>query len=193
MARVAESIRRYSTFFKKHNVTRVLDYGTGTMRNTHFLADQGFKVYAADLPEQVAKLRNCPTQNCVERLLTTDELFETQLNVDLVLSTYVFNIIMNQGERNRYLRNATANLRPGGYLLMEVRCRKPQIDCGEKCSDYFACVECTKTLSHQELDQLLRPHGLRRISHYYRSHALSAIYLKENKLETPLTPLKETA
>ncbi len=71
MARVAESIRRYSTFFKKHNVTNVLDYGTGTMRNTHFLADQGFTVYAADLPEQVVKLRNCPATRSVERLLTT--------------------------------------------------------------------------------------------------------------------------
>ena len=182
MAREAESIRRFSTFFKKHKVTSVLDYGTGTMRNTHFLADQGFRVYAADLPEQVDKLRNCPARNRVERLLTTDELPDTRLNVDLVLSTYVFNIIMNQGERNRYLRNATANLKPGGYLLMEVRCRKPHIECGEKCSDYFSCVECAKTLTHQELDQLLTPHGLRRISHYYRSHALSAIYVKSESV-----------
>jgi len=180
MARVAESIRRFSTFFKKNNVTNVLDYGTGTMRNTHFLADQGFIVYAADLPEQVAKLRNCPATRSVERLLTTDELLDTQLNVDLVLSTYVFNIIMNLKERNRYLRNVTSNLKPGGYLLMEVRCRKPQPECGEQCSDFFSCLECAKTLSHQELDQLLNPHGLRRISHYYRSHALSAIYIKEN-------------
>ena len=179
MAKVAESIRRYSTFFKKRHVTNVLDYGTGTMRNTQFLAGQGFKVYAADLPEQVAKLRNSPLTRRVERLLETGELHDTQLNVDLVLSTYVFNIIMDHEERNRYLRNTVANLKPGGYLLMEVRCRKPQPTCGENCSDYFSCVECTKTLSHLELDQMLNPHGLRRISHYYRSHALSAIYVKE--------------
>lgn len=54
MAPVAESIRRYNAFFKKRQVTNVLDYGTGTMRNTHFLTSQGFKVYAADLPDQVA-------------------------------------------------------------------------------------------------------------------------------------------
>lgn len=179
MAKVAESIKRYSTFFKKHHVTKVLDYGTGTMRNTHFLAGQGFKVYAADLPEQVAKLRNNPATRRLERLLETGELHNTQLNVDLVLSTYVFNIIMDHGERNRYLRNVVANLKPSGYLLMEVRCRKPQTECSEQCSDYFSCVECAKTLSHQELDYLLNPHGLRRISHYYRSHALSAIYVKE--------------
>jgi len=178
VARVAESIRRYGAFFRKRNVTHVLDYGTGTMRNTLFLAEQGFRVYAADLPEQVAKLRERASSRRVERLLATDELHETQLNVDLVLSTYVFNIIMNHEERDRYLRNAVANLKPGGYLLMEVRCKKPQIECGELCGDYFSCTECAKTLSHQELDHLLNPHGLRRISHYYRSHALSAIYQK---------------
>lgn len=179
MAPVAESIRRYCTFFQKRQVTNVLDYGTGTMRNTHFLAGQGFRVYAADLPEQVAKLRNCPALELVERLLESNELHDTRLNVDLVLSTYVFNIIMNHEERHSYLRNAVSNLKAGGYLLMEVRCRKPQPDCGEQCGDFFSCLECTKTLSHQELDQLLNPHGLRRISHYYRSHALSAIYVKE--------------
>ncbi len=178
MARVAESIRRYGAFFRKRNVTHVLDYGTGTMRNTLFLAEQGFRVYAADLPEQVAKLRERASSRRVERLLATDELHETQLNVDLVLSTYVFNIIMNHEERDRYLRNAVANLKPGGYLLMEVRCKKPQPECGEQCGDFFSCAECAKTLSHQELDHLLNPHGLRRISHYYRSHALSAIYQK---------------
>jgi SAM-dependent methyltransferase len=180
MAGIAESIRRYSTFFKKHQVTDVLDYGTGTMRNTHFLADQGFRVYAADLPEQVAKLKNHPASRRVERLLATDELQDTRLDVDLVLSTYVFNIIMKQKERDRYLRTAVSNLKPGGYLLMEVRCRKPRPECGAECRDYFSCEECSKTLSHQELDQLLNPHGLRRISHYYRSHALSAIYVKED-------------
>ena len=36
--------------------------------------------------------------------------------------------------------------------------------------------DSSKTLTHEELDALRNPHGLRRISHYYRSHAVSAIY-----------------
>lgn len=178
MTNVAESIRRYGAFFKRSNVVNILDYGTGTMRNALFLSGQGFKVYAADLPAQVAKLRKRASTCRVERLLATNELAKTQLNVDLIISTYVFNIIMDQGELTRYLRNAVSNLKPGGYLLMEVRCHKPQPECGAQCVAYFSCVECAKTLSHQELDQLLSLYGLRRISHYYRSHALSAIYTK---------------
>jgi len=64
----------------------VLDYGTGSMRNAVYLAQEGFSVYAADLPEQVERLRNCPALMHVERLLATDELPRSNLNVDLVLS-----------------------------------------------------------------------------------------------------------
>lgn len=178
MAIVAESVRRYSTFFKMHQAYNVLDYGTGNMRNALFLADQGFKVFAADLPEQVTRLRCISSIDRIERLLTTDELIDSRLNVDLVLSTYVFNIIMKQSERNAYVKKAVDNLKPGGYLLMEVRCRRENEYCDSTCKEYFACAECSKTLTHTELDTLLIPYGLQRISHYYRSHAVSVVYQK---------------
>jgi cyclopropane fatty-acyl-phospholipid synthase-like methyltransferase len=178
MAGVAESIKRYSRFLKLQQARDVLDYGTGTMRNAVYMAQEGFCVYAADIPEQVEKLRGCPALMHIERLLSTNELAQSDLNVDVVLSTYVFNIIMNSAGRHEYLNNAVANLKTGGYLLMEVRCRKPHEHCDTTCKDFFSCDECSKTLTHSELDELLLPHGLRRISHYYRSHAMSAIYQK---------------
>lgn len=178
MAVVAESVRRYSTFFRKRGTTNVLDYGTGTMRNALFMTNQGFRVFAVDVPEQVARLRDCPAVALVERLLATDELPDLRLNVDLVLSTYVFNIIMESSGRHVYLQNAVTNLKPGGYMLMEVRCRNPRERCDTTCGDYFSCGECSKTLTHEELDMFLNPHGLLRISHYYRNHAVSAIYQK---------------
>lgn len=178
MAIIAESVRRYNTFFKKNQAMSVLDYGTGNMRNALFLASQGYTVFAADLPVQVARLRERPGSSMVERLLETDELAAAPLAVDLVLSTYVFNIIMDSDQRSAYLANAVANLKPGGYLLMEVRCRRPHEQCDTSCAEYFSCAECSKTLTHEELDSMLNPHGLRRISHYYRSHAVSVIYQK---------------
>ena len=178
MSVASESVRRYSRFFKKQDALKVLDYGTGTLRNAVYLAQQGFRVHAADLPEQVARLHGCPALRHIEQLLAVDELSSGSLNVDLVLSTYVFNIIMDHAERTSYLANATANLKAGGYLLMEVRCRRTSENCDTTCQDYFACSECSKTLSHEELDALLNPHGLKRISHYYRSHAVAAVYRK---------------
>jgi tellurite methyltransferase len=176
MSRASESVRRYSNFFKKQSAFRVLDYGTGTLRNAVYLSQQGFRVHAADLPEQVARLQGCPALSRIEQLLAVEELPESKLEVDLVLSTYVFNIIMNHADRRAYLENVVANLKPGGYLLMEVRCPRLGERCGLSCQDYFSCVDCSKTLTHEELDALLNPHGLRRISHYYRSHAVAAIY-----------------
>jgi len=176
MCAAAESVRRYNRFFKSQNALTVLDYGTGTMRNACYLSEQGFTVYAADLPEQVERLRSRPAARQVKRLLATDELPGSRLGVDLVLSTYVFNIIMAEDERYTYLETAVANLKPGGYLMMEVRCRQPDAPCDGSCNDYLSSGTCAKTLSHRELDALFAPHGMQRVSHYYRSHALAAIY-----------------
>jgi tellurite methyltransferase len=96
-----------------------------------------------------------------------------------VLSTYVFNIIMDDAEQRRYLDNVVANLRPGGYLLMEVRCRRQEPICSPSCSHHFKCVSCAKTFSHEELDSLITPYGFRRISHYYQHHAVAAIYQRQ--------------
>jgi SAM-dependent methyltransferase len=179
MSQTAVSVRRYSRFFRQQGATKVLDYGTGTMRNALYLAEEGFKVYAADLPEQVAALIPCPAVQRLAGLMDTKQLCMSRLNVDLVISTYVFNIIPEYEEQRCYVANAVQNLRPGGYLLMEVQCRREGSVCGDRCSHYFKCPSCAKTYTHTELDLLLQPFGLRRISHYYRRRAVAAIYQRK--------------
>lgn len=68
-----------------------------------------------------------------------------------------------------------AQFETGGYLLMEVRCRRPDT-CGDGCADFFKNPDCARTFTCQELDSFLLPRGFRRISHYYRNHAVAAIY-----------------
>ncbi|HEY5974461.1 MAG TPA: methyltransferase domain-containing protein [Geobacteraceae bacterium] len=179
MPRAAASISRYCPFFRYQQAATVLDYGTGTMRNALYLAENGFTVYAADLPEQVNALRGCPAVRRLAGLIEAPTLAQASLNVDLVLSTYVFNIIQDHAEQRRYLDNIVANLRPGGYLLLEVRCRRQGTECGATCSHHFKCPSCAKTYTHEELDALLVPRGFRRLSHYYRHQALAAVYQKE--------------
>ncbi len=176
MAQAARSITRYSPFFRHQKASTVLDYGAGKLRNALYLAAEGFSVYAADLPEQVNRFRVCPAISRLAGVLEVGELPDSRLNVDLVLSTYVFNIIVGNAERQSYLDNIVANLRPGGYLLIELRCRRSHGECGQGCPEYFKGQECTKTYSHEELDQILIPRGFRRLSHYYRHQALAAIY-----------------
>ena len=176
MTAVADSVARYCQFFSWSHVETVLDYGAGTMRNALYLADQGFRVYAADIPEQVKVLRGHPGARRLAGLLEVGDLAQSRLGVDLVVSTYVFNIIMQKVQRHRYLDNVAANLRPGGYLLMEVSCRRDEIACSSIDRHYFNRDDAAKSYTHQELDRLFAPYQLTRICHHYSNHALAAIY-----------------
>lgn len=180
MALAAESIRRYSRFFRTSDVRTVLDYGAGNLRNAGFLASQGFTVYAADIPEQVARIARLAADIGLAGVLDAGELPLTGLGADLVVSTYVLNIIPEGSEKWRYLKNVELNIRPGGYLLIEVRCRREDGSCGSTCAHRMTCPGCVKTYSHGELDRLVTPFGFRRMSHYYRKHALAVIYRKED-------------
>jgi tellurite methyltransferase len=167
----ASSVVRYSRFFSSNQINTVLDYGTGTLRNALYLVQQGFTVYAADLPEQVKALRSHPAVNQLAGLLKVGELKQSRLGVDLIVSTYVFNIIVRKSQRQRYLDNVVANLRAGGYLLIEVSCRRDLT-----LEHYFHCDDGLKTYTHHELDRLLAPYGFERICHYYSSHAVAILY-----------------
>jgi len=172
----ATGVVRYSRFFSLRHVDTVLDYGAGTLRNALYLAGQGFKVYAADVPEQVKVLQAHPGAGALAGILEVGDLMRSRLGVDLVLSTYVFNIIVTRAQRGCYLDNAVANLRPGGYFLLEVNSRRDEFECGSTLHHYLGCDDKGKSYTHQELDRLLVPYGFRRICHYYSSHALAAVY-----------------
>lgn len=172
---VASSVARYSTFFKKNNVRRVLDYGAGTLRNSCFLAEKGFCVYAADVPEQVERICANPCKRCLAGILSIDDLKKGPLDVDLVVSTFVLNIIQEGEDKSVYLRNAALNLRQGGYLLVQAACRRDTA-CDAGCSIFRKCSRCSKTYTHDEIDGLVAPYGFRRLCHYYRNSAVAVIY-----------------
>jgi tellurite methyltransferase len=176
MTKAATSVLRYSRFFNLQEIESVLDYGAGTLRNALYLADQGLTVYAADLPEQVKALRSHPEVHRLAGLLKAGDLKQSRLGVDLVISTYVFNIIVRRSQRQRYLENVVANLRPGGYLLMELCCRRDGAEYDPSLEHYLHCDLNAKNYTHHDLDRILTPFGFARVSHYYSSHAVAAIY-----------------
>lgn len=172
----AASVIRYYRFFQHQQALKVLDYGAGKLRNALFLAGEGFEVFAADLPEQIYKWKGETVAGSLAGLMEATELEQSKLHVDLVISNFVFNIIPDGVEKQRYLSNTVRNLREDGYLLVEVRCRQNQNPCGSDCTHYMKCKRCVKTYSHQELDLLVTPYGFRRISHYYRHRTLAVVY-----------------
>ena len=116
----------------------------------------------------------------LDGLMENRELGLGGLNADLVVSTYVFNIIPYDWEKINYLRNASINLRPLGYLLIEVQCRRESPQCGSGCSVHMKCPSCAKACSLEELDGMVKPFGFVRLCHYYRRHALAVIYQLQN-------------
>jgi tellurite methyltransferase len=180
MAATAVSVSRYKRFFQQKKLVSVLDYGAGTLRNSTYLAEAGFRVYAADIPAQVERIMEMSGRSRLAGVLACDQLESSRLEVDLVLSSYVFNIIPDGSEKSRYLKNIVLNLRPEGYLLIEVRCRIESDRCDSGCSHGHKCSSCVKTYSHQELDEMLTPYGFKRISHYYRKHAVAVLYQRSD-------------
>ncbi len=180
MSPAAVSVKRYSTFFKNKKALKVLDYGAGKLRNSLFLADSGFHVYAADLPEQIRRVRESGAAAGLEGLLENSQLSAGGLNADLVVSTYVINIIADNEERIRYLRNASLNLHPKGYLLIEVQCRKESPRCGSGCPSHMKSPPCAKACSLEELDGMAGLFGFARLCHYHRRHALAVVYQLQN-------------
>lgn len=177
----ATGVMRYYRFFRQRNARNVLDYGAGKLRNSLFLSQEGFNVFAADLPEQIGRIKEDPAAAGLAGLIETTDLKRTRLNVDLVISNFVFNIIPDGLEKQRYLKNTVRNLRREGYLLVEVRCRQNLIPCGSGCTHYMKCNSCVKTYSHEELDSLVTPYGFKRVCHYYRHRTLAVVYqLVEN-------------
>ncbi|WP_243372461.1 methyltransferase domain-containing protein [Geotalea sp. SG265] len=177
----ATSILRYYKFFRQRNASTVLDYGAGKLRNALFLSGEGFDVFAADLPEQIERIKGEPAVGRLAGLIEATQLERTRLNVDLVISNYVFNIIPDGREKQHYLKNTVRNLHRGGYLLVEVRCRQNLVPCGSNCTHYMKCSSCVKTYSHEELDKLVIPYGFSHICHYYRHRTLAVVYqLAEN-------------
>ncbi len=174
MSSVARSVVEYLPFFKRSGSLNVLDYGSGNLRNSIFMSEEGFKVYAADLPEQLTKIRNSKAVGKIAGLLETGILHKSKLNVDLVISTFVLNIISNQKEREKYLDNVVLNLRPGGYLLIEVKCREK----GRCCATAARCKNCDKSYSREELDQFVKSYGFSRVGHYFGRYSIGALYIK---------------
>jgi hypothetical protein len=110
-------VLRWAKSFPQWGIQRILDLGAGNLRNSLYLADLGFSLWAADLPAQLARLgANLPPVP----LLDTRLLQRTRLNMDLVLCTYVINILPPK-EQSSLLALARRNLKRGGYLCLEVR------------------------------------------------------------------------
>ena len=95
----------------------VLDYGAGKLRNSLFLSEQEINLYATDLDVQVLKWDKKEKIN----FLFLDDLKKYKNFFDVVLLTFVLNVIVEEKERIEILKNIKEILKKDGILIVETR------------------------------------------------------------------------
>jgi SAM-dependent methyltransferase len=110
---------------KELGKTRVLDFGAGKLRNSLFLLSKkvGFRVTAVEFKEclekREGKKRLRKAEAYANFFLKTwpHEFLQSDFRVDAVLLINVTNVIPDEIERQRVMRECTKRLKSGGWFL----------------------------------------------------------------------------
>ncbi|TDX47987.1 class I SAM-dependent methyltransferase [Orenia marismortui] len=169
--RSCDSIRWFISSYKKDGISYILDYGAGKLRNSIYLSELGFKVYACDITDQINKIRSLKKSE--ELYCTIDEKFlvNYRLAFDLIISNYVLNIIKKDYARKEYIRNTYLNLKRSGYLLVEVRKRTKNTP-----------DRCVTAYYQQELDDMILSERFKKVDELSFSKSIVGVYRKDGPL-----------
>jgi len=121
----------WAEFFntKKGNIKKVLDLGCGAGRNTQFLFESGFDVFACDYYEGMVKATRkrllklgLDEDVILQRVIKASmlDLPYEDSSFDVVLSNGVFHNVSNLKEMETALKEASRVLRKSGYLCFNL-------------------------------------------------------------------------
>lgn len=106
-------------YLKKENIY-ILDYGCGRLRNTKYLIEQGFNVSIIDTDKQIKnQLSNIETLNIKNYYTCSNINFKKKY--DVILLSFVLNVIPEINDRNIILENSHKLLKDNGVIYIEVR------------------------------------------------------------------------
>lgn len=159
----AVSVQTLVPYWKRHQVSWVIDYGAGNLRNACFLQKQGFKVVVVETPEHLSKIQEKLSINGLPEIVS-HRVSCFQMEVDLILANFVINIIEKDEERKEIISNVYNNLKVGGFFLVEVK---------EKSRRYPQ-----KGFSEEELDGLVGEWNFQKIRIMRRRGLLGILYCK---------------
>lgn len=105
---------------KRTNTTgKVLDYGSGRLRNASYLKRKGFNVSVLDTDFQIQRANNDELDSYED--VFTIETYIPHEEFDSVLCSFVLNVIPEVEERERALESIHKSLKDTGELFLEVR------------------------------------------------------------------------
>lgn len=110
---------RYISYQSNKDI-RILDYGSGRLRNALYLLEEGF--YNISLVDTKEQIKNWNThKEKFKNVYDTDEIEFINKKYDYILCSYVLNTIPSYKERVAVLNNINRLLENKGVAIIEVR------------------------------------------------------------------------
>lgn len=104
---------------RTEKTAKILDYGSGRLRNAKYLRSKGLNVSVIDTDFQIQR---ATSEDLTEyENVYTVETYEPSENFDSVLCSFVLNVIPTSQEREGVLNNIYDSLKEEGQLFLEVR------------------------------------------------------------------------
>lgn len=111
-------------YLKKEQISSILDFGAGKLRNTLYLLKRGFQVYAVEYEAQFTQYELSKTRLAQARrypnfrqLIFPHEFFECERRFDLAILVNVVNYIPVKRHRSLVIKYCAQKLRDRGWLL----------------------------------------------------------------------------
>lgn len=98
---------------------QILDYGSGRLRNTRYLKEQGHKVAIIDTPLQIERNHENIIDLKVKVFDDTDQIKDESFKY--ILCSYVLNVIVHIEDREVLVSHINRILKPDGKAVVEVR------------------------------------------------------------------------
>lgn len=113
-----------ANYFHPRGVKKVLDFGAGKLRNARYLLKKGYRVWAVEYKEARETPAGTRIYAAVERkypkflfLQYPDEFLGFHEEADAVMLINVVNVVPEESDRKKILRECVRRLKSGGLLL----------------------------------------------------------------------------
>lgn len=117
--------------FRGRDVSTILDFGAGNLRNTLYLLNEGFKVWAVEFKETFERplgqkrLKEAQKHDDFFFVEYPEQFLKFKKKLDAALVINVVNIVPEEADRKKILMECARRLKPAGLLLLMTQYGEP--------------------------------------------------------------------
>ena len=117
--------------FRDRDVSTILDFGAGNLRNTLYLLNEGFKVWAVEFKETFERplgqkrLKEAQKHDDFFFVEYPEQFLKFKKKLDAALVINVVNIVPEEADRKKILKECARRLKPAGLLLLMTQHGEP--------------------------------------------------------------------